>query len=807
VAGTIKITADTAKAESDIKRLQTVIGGFESVSSKAAKALGLITAAAGALGFAVSKTLDVTGALVDAADNLNMSAQSLQAMQHAASMTGISAEELNGVLYKLQKNIGEALVDGSGAGYDALEKLNIPIQELATMRPDEQYKLIAKSLAEIENPVVRASTAMALFGKQGQKVLTMAENIAQAEKEMKRLGLALSDTDVAGLDMAGDSIQELKNIVSQGLQKAFADLAPYIIAAVEYIKDAIESAGGFEGVMKKVRIAFQEIANIIAITAFVFVFTTMARYALILVTALGSATKAMALFNAVVMRNPLMLAVGAALLLAKVLGFDVTKHIGEFMGLQGGVATAQDKITDKAKKTAEELKKKIPVYDELNKKQKEALKQFDEAIIKLQDELRLEKEKIGLSEAEANANKMIAEQTRKLAEAKLAISDDQKQKIKDVYVELAAQKEITAEYNKQQARLKDLADSTSGPLTQAVKDYTAAMAAANKEAAGNQGAKVTTLPGMPYENGQNINIAEQTKARKAQLVAGRILIGELRMLEDERAGREFQIETNLLKAKMDLDEAYYANKALLDSSGFDLEKANAKLREDMIIAGWNLKFELDAKEDERTAQKYARMAIYEDEYYMNSIAGAKAVFEAKRNYAAFEQKTAFEQTAFAIDQGAQMFTALGAHNKQAFETAKKFNIANAIMNTYMAATKALASYPPPFSFIAAAAAIGMGLAQVAQIKSQTYSGRALGGPVMGGKSYIVGENGPELFSPQGTGTITRNSDLMSSEPININFNIQANDAQGFDELLTQRRSMVTQMVRDAMQEQGQRSRM
>jgi hypothetical protein len=171
---------------------------------------------------------------------------------------------------------------------------------------------------------------------------------------------------------------------------------------------------------------------------------------------------------------------------------------------------------------------------------------------------------------------------------------------------------------------------------------------------------------------------------------------------------------------------------------------------------------------------------------------------------AFEKKSDVEKAAFAIDQGAQMFSALGAQNKKAFEAAKAFNIANAIMNTYMAATKALASYPPPFNFIAMAAAIGMGFAQVAQIRSQQYSGRALGGPVMGGTPYIVGESGPELFTPNTTGSITRNSDLGGGENVSVNFTINAVDTAGFDELLISRRGLITQVISDAMTEKGQR---
>jgi tape measure domain-containing protein len=189
--------------------------------------------------------------------------------------------------------------------------------------------------------------------------------------------------------------------------------------------------------------------------------------------------------------------------------------------------------------------------------------------------------------------------------------------------------------------------------------------------------------------------------------------------------------------------------------------------------------------------------------------GTKFGFEQQKAMAAeaarFEMLSTMEKTQFGIQQAAQLFGALGAQNKKAFEAAKAFNMANAIMNTYMAATKALAMYPPPFSFIAAAAAVAMGLAQVAQIRSQSYSGRALGGPVMGGKPYIVGESGPELFTPSTTGSITRNSDLQGGGVTNVNFTIVANDTTGFDQLLASRKGVIQQIISDAMLEKGRRS--
>jgi hypothetical protein len=174
---------------------------------------------------------------------------------------------------------------------------------------------------------------------------------------------------------------------------------------------------------------------------------------------------------------------------------------------------------------------------------------------------------------------------------------------------------------------------------------------------------------------------------------------------------------------------------------------------------------------------------------------------------AFEKKSDLEKAQFGIDQGAAMFAALGQQNKKAFEASKALSIASAIMNTYQGATKALATYPFPFGLIAAAAAVAAGMAQVSAIRSQQYSGRALGGPVMGGTPYLVGENGPELFTPNTTGSITRNGDLGQSQPVTVNFTIVANDTQGFDQLLSSRKGVIQQIISDAMLERGQRSMM
>ena len=175
---------------------------------------------------------------------------------------------------------------------------------------------------------------------------------------------------------------------------------------------------------------------------------------------------------------------------------------------------------------------------------------------------------------------------------------------------------------------------------------------------------------------------------------------------------------------------------------------------------------------------------------------------AAKNIEAYEEN----KTRFVVGQLTDQFKAFGAHSKKAFEAYKALAIAQAIMDTYAMATasyKALAVIPvigPALGFAAAAAAIATGMANVSAIRSQSYSGRQFGGPVTGGSSFIVGERSPEVFTPQGNGTITP-LDKIGGKNITINFNIDTTDATGFDTLLATRKNMIVGMVRQAVNEQ------
>jgi SLT domain-containing protein len=152
---------------------------------------------------------------------------------------------------------------------------------------------------------------------------------------------------------------------------------------------------------------------------------------------------------------------------------------------------------------------------------------------------------------------------------------------------------------------------------------------------------------------------------------------------------------------------------------------------------------------------------------------------------------------FTKDTAVSTLEALAQNNKRAFQINKAYKTAEAIMNTAQGVTKALATG----NFILAGIIGAMGFAQVATIQSQQYSGRALGGRVQAGSTYMVGEGGkPEMFVPDQSGTIIPNSKLGGQT--NIYLTVNANDTQGFDDLLVKRRSVIVNVINDALNSQG-----
>ncbi len=147
--------------------------------------------------------------------------------------------------------------------------------------------------------------------------------------------------------------------------------------------------------------------------------------------------------------------------------------------------------------------------------------------------------------------------------------------------------------------------------------------------------------------------------------------------------------------------------------------------------------------------------------------------------------------------GREALERMSAHNKKAFALNKALKIADAVIDGVAGVQKALALGP-----LGIPLAILMGAltaANVATIAQQQYTGRRQGGMTPRGQPFLVGEEGPELFVPQQTGTIQNNDSLMGT---NVNITINAVDTRGFRSLLRNERSTIVNLINEAVTDKG-----
>lgn len=118
-----------------------------------------------------------------------------------------------------------------------------------------------------------------------------------------------------------------------------------------------------------------------------------------------------------------------------------------------------------------------------------------------------------------------------------------------------------------------------------------------------------------------------------------------------------------------------------------------------------------------------------------------------------------------------------------FSISKSFQIAESLINLHAAVMKAMndpTAVTPAQKFANMAAVASQGAVVLNQLKSVTISGaRASGGYVGGGRTYLVGEKGPELFTPGASGQITSNSNLNKALGGSSNKTVVINQTNNF----------------------------
>jgi hypothetical protein len=200
----VNIVAATDKFISGIHNAQGVLAGFVKKTSLAGAA---VTAAfAGML-----KKFESAGSqLFDLSKSTGLSVEKLSFLKFAAEQSGTSLSVMTKAARQLQKD-----------GIDP-----------------NKFEQIARSIAGITDPTKRAQAAFEAFGiRSGQALLPMLKDIPELQKRFQSLGGEFTTKMATAADSLGDSMGELRLVLSNIGHTIAAEVAPAVTGLTKFITD------------------------------------------------------------------------------------------------------------------------------------------------------------------------------------------------------------------------------------------------------------------------------------------------------------------------------------------------------------------------------------------------------------------------------------------------------------------------------------------------------------------------------------------------------------------------------------------
>ncbi len=191
---------------------------------------------------------DMGSDLDDMSQRTGVSVEALSELGFAAEQSGSDLGTLENGLRRMQKLVGDA-ARGLGSANEAFARLGLPADDLAKLTPEEQFKLIADRLSQIEDPTLRAAIAMEVFGRSGTNLLPLmqdgAAGIEELQQQARDLGLTMSTEDAQAAAAFGDAMDMLWSVLKKAVFTIGSALAPVLMQVVETMTRAATSVSAW----------------------------------------------------------------------------------------------------------------------------------------------------------------------------------------------------------------------------------------------------------------------------------------------------------------------------------------------------------------------------------------------------------------------------------------------------------------------------------------------------------------------------------------------------------------------------------
>ncbi len=218
----LQIEANIASLKRDMDQAQKTIATAGAKLDRIAKGIG--AAIGGYIGWQsvrafagfVQGALDSADALVKMSQKTGLTVEALSGLQHAASLSDVSVEQLATGLKQLSKNASDA-AGGAKEQAETFKAIGVETRDATgAVRPlDQLLADVSDRFASWEDGAGKSAIAMRLFGKAGADMIPLlnggSAGMAEATEEARKLGLVVSTDTAQAAERFNDNMTRLKS--------------------------------------------------------------------------------------------------------------------------------------------------------------------------------------------------------------------------------------------------------------------------------------------------------------------------------------------------------------------------------------------------------------------------------------------------------------------------------------------------------------------------------------------------------------------------------------------------------------------
>jgi hypothetical protein len=227
----VTLSTDSAAYQKGMKDAMQTGKDFESSLKKIGAAAGAYLSFSAVKG-GVETLITSLRTIGEAAERVGMekNIKEFQQLNYAARQSGAGVEQLETGFKKMLDTIGGAL-NGDGAAKSKINGIGVAVADLKGKNPAQQFDIIAAAIRGIQDPALRTSALIDIFGKSGTSLAPMIQDLDALKNEAIAVGVVIDEKLIAAAKRAEDQMDALGMVLMATAANA---------GLVEYLKEVAE---------------------------------------------------------------------------------------------------------------------------------------------------------------------------------------------------------------------------------------------------------------------------------------------------------------------------------------------------------------------------------------------------------------------------------------------------------------------------------------------------------------------------------------------------------------------------------------